>query len=217
MAKLWQFSQGRPKAPFCEKVQRRDQGNFLKNHTKSSPPFKNPTAQQMALSSNQYALVVQRMEKILAQKAVPKGPEWPSYGNFGKVTQNPHFLKKCKGGPKDIFQKSSKKRPSIKRANSTLAKKALSFNQNAVKVQRLEKILAQKAAPIMPEWPRYGNFCKVTQNPHFLKKFKGGTKGNFLKNRPESSPRLNGLRALCRKWHYPSISMHLKCEDWRRF
>ena len=34
------------------------------------------------------------MEKILAQKAVPKGPEWPSYGNLGKVTQNPHFQKK---------------------------------------------------------------------------------------------------------------------------
>ena len=44
MAKLWQFSQGPPKAPFCEKVQRGDQGKFFKNHPKSGPPFKNPTA-----------------------------------------------------------------------------------------------------------------------------------------------------------------------------
>ena len=43
------------------------------------------------------------MEKILAQKAVPKGPEWPSYGNLGKVTQNPHFLKKVKEGTKRNF------------------------------------------------------------------------------------------------------------------
>ena len=48
-------------------------------------------------------------------------------------------------------------------------------------MQRLKKILAQKAAPKLPEWPSYGNFRKVTQNPHFLKKCKGGTKGNFSK------------------------------------
>ena len=38
-----------------------------------------------------------------------------------------------------------------------------------------------KAALKVPEWPSYGNFCKVTQNPHFLKKCQGGTKGNFSK------------------------------------
>ena len=51
----------------------------------------------------------------------------------------------------------------------------------ALKVQSLDKILAQKAAPKVPEWPSYGNFCKVTQNPHFLKKCKRGAKGNFSK------------------------------------
>ena len=45
------------------------------------------------------------MEKILAKKAVPKGPEWPSYGNLGKVTQNPHFLKKFKEGTKRNLSK----------------------------------------------------------------------------------------------------------------
>ena len=48
-------------------------------------------------------------------------------------------------------------------------------------MQRLEKILAQNAAPKVLESPSYGNFRKVTQNPHFLKKCKGGTKGNFSK------------------------------------
>ena len=54
----------------------------------------------MALSSNLYAVKVQRLEKILGQKKVP---EWPSYGNLSKVTQNPHFLEKCKGGTKGNF------------------------------------------------------------------------------------------------------------------
>ena len=49
---------------------------------------------QMTLSSNKYALKVQGLEKILAQKAALKVPKWRSYGNFEKVTQNPHFLKK---------------------------------------------------------------------------------------------------------------------------
>ena len=49
------------------------------------------------------------MEKILAQKAVPKGPEWPSYGNLGKVTQNPHFLKKFKEGTKGNFSNIARK------------------------------------------------------------------------------------------------------------
>ena len=48
-------------------------------------------------------------------------------------------------------------------------------------MQRLEKIFAQTAAIKVLEWPSYGNFRKVTENPHFLKKCKGVTKGNFSK------------------------------------
>ena len=63
----------------------------------------------MALNSNYYALIAPRLEKILAQTPAPKVPEWPSYGNLGKVTQNPHFLKKCKGGTKENFSKITQK------------------------------------------------------------------------------------------------------------
>ena len=53
--------------------------------------------------------------------------------------------------------------PSLKRPKSTLAQMALSSNQYALEVQRLDKILAHKAAPEVPEWPSYGNFRHVTQ------------------------------------------------------
>ena len=43
------------------------------------------------------------------------------------------------------------------------------------------RLWGKKVAPKVPEWQGYGNFCKVTQNPHFLKKCKRGTKGNFSK------------------------------------
>ena len=63
----------------------------------------------MALPSNLYAFKVQTLENILAQTAAPNVLEWPSYGNFCEVTQNPHFLKKCKGGTKGTFSKIAQK------------------------------------------------------------------------------------------------------------
>ena len=67
----------------------------------------------------------------------------------------------------------------LEKAKSTLAQ--VELYSNVLKVQRLEKILAQLAALKVPEWPSYGNLSKVNQNPLFLKKCKGGTKGNFSK------------------------------------
>ena len=63
----------------------------------------------MPLSPNYYALKAQRLEKILAQKAAPKMPEWQSYCNFRKVTLNPHFVKRCKEGTKGNFSKIAQK------------------------------------------------------------------------------------------------------------
>ena len=87
----------------------------------------------------------------MAKTAAPKVPEQPSYGNFGKVTQNPHFVKKYKGGTKGNFSKIA------------------------------IFIFAQTAAPKVLEWPSYGNFREVIQNPHFLKKTNGGSKENLSK------------------------------------
>ena len=53
--------------------------------------------------------------------------------------------------------------PSVKRNKRTLMKMALSSIQYAIKVQTLDKILAHKAAPKVPEWPSYGNFGEVTK------------------------------------------------------
>ena len=80
----------------------------------------------------------------------------------------------------EVFQKSPKRKPSLKRPNSTRAQVALSSKDCTIIVKRLEMILAKTAAPNVPEWPSYGNFCRVTQNPHFQKKCKGGRKGNFV-------------------------------------
>ena len=44
MAKLWKFSQGHPKPAFSEKVQRGDQGKFIKNRPKRWSRLKGPKA-----------------------------------------------------------------------------------------------------------------------------------------------------------------------------
>ena len=60
-------------------------------------------------------------------------------------------------------------------------------------------------------------FLQGHPKPAFSKKVQRGEQEKFFKNRPKSSPRLNGPKANWRKWHYPLSSTHLKCKDWRTF
>ena len=125
MAKLWQFLQGYPKPAFSVKVQRGDQAKFFKNRPKSSPRLKGPKAHWRKWH---YPLIctnfkVQTLENILAQTAAPKVPEWPSYGNFREVIENPHFLKECKGGTRgNFFKNRSKSKPRLKGRKALLRK-----------------------------------------------------------------------------------------------
>ena len=85
---------------------------------------------------------------------------------------------------------------------------ALSFNYNALKVQRIEIILALTTAPKVPRWQCNGNFLQAHPKPEFSERVQRGDQGKFFKHRPKSSFRLKGPNALLRQWHYPLISMH---------
>ena len=84
-------------------------------------------------------------------------------------------------------------------------------------MQRLEKILAQKAAPKSARMAKLWQFLQGHPKPAFSKKVQRRDQGKFFKNRPKSSHRLKGLKALWRKWHYLLIRMHLLCKYWRGF
>ena len=60
-------------------------------------------------------------------------------------------------------------------------------------------------------------FLQGHPKPAFSEKVQRGDQGKFFKNRPKSSLRLKGRKALCRKWHYLRTSMFLRWKDWRRF
>ena len=117
----------------------------------------------------------------------------------------------------EIFQKLPKRQPSLKKPISSLAQVALSSNQYALNVQRMEMILVQTTAPKVPGWASDGNFLQGHPKPAFSKKVQRGDQQKFFKNRPKSSPLLKGLKALCCKQNYRLHNMHLNCKDWKRF
>ena len=59
-------------------------------------------------------------------------------------------------------------------------------------------------------------FSQGHPKPAFSEKVQRGDQGKFFKNRPKSSPRLKGPKALWRKLNYTLIKMHLKCKNWRK-
>ena len=60
-------------------------------------------------------------------------------------------------------------------------------------------------------------FLQGHPKPAFSKKVQKRDQKKFFKNRPKSSPRLKGPKALWRKWHSTLISMHLNWKDWKKF
>ena len=62
---------------------------------------------------------------------------------------------------------------------------AFSSNWHAVKLQGLKKILAQKAAPKVPNGQVYSIFARSPQ-PAYSEKVQRRDQGKFFKNRPKS-------------------------------
>ena len=85
---------------------------------------------------------------------------------------------------------------------------ALSSNQYAVKLQKLEKILAETAAPKVPEWPKLWQYSQRHPKPAVPETVQRLDQGKFFQTRPKSIPPLKGPTELWRKWHYPHITMH---------
>ena len=153
---------------------------------------------------------MQRLQKILAEKADPKVPEWLSYGNSRKVAQKPHFVKKCKGRTRENFSKITQKvaLPSKTQqhsgANGIILK--LVCNYSAKTGKDFGAKSGSKRAPMAKLW----QFLRGHSKPAFSKKEERGDQGKFFNNLPKSRPRLKGPKAHFRKWHYPLNSMHLK-------
>ena len=183
MAKLWQFSQGHPKPAFSEKVQRGDQGKFFKNRPKSSPRLKGPEA---LWRKCHYPLISKHLtckdwKRFWRKKRLQKCPNGQVMAIFAR-SPKPAFAEKVQRGDQGKFFKNRpKSSPRLKGPKALWRKWHYPLISMHLKCKDWKRFLRKNTSPKVPEWPSYGNFRKVTQNPHFLKKCKGGTKGNFLK------------------------------------
>ena len=179
MAKLWQFSRGHSKPAFSEKVQRGDQKKFFKNRPKSKPRLKGRKA---LLRKGYYPLIImhlraktgddfraKRLWKCPNDQVMAILPRSPKTRIFWKSAN----LKFFKNRPKSTLR--------LKGPKALCPKWHYPPTCMLLRCKDWRRFLAQMAAPKVPERRSYGTFCKVTQNPHFLKKCKVGTKVSFSK------------------------------------
>ena len=171
----------------------------------------------MALFSNLYALKLQRLEKILRQTTGSKSARMAKLWQFRQGHPKAVFSEKVQRGDEEKFFKDRPKNSSHLKGPTALWPKwhypVISMQLKSKNWKKLWRKNSSKSARKAKLW----QFLKGHPKPAFSKKVQRGDQGKFLKNGKKSSPRLKGLKALWRKWHYPLISMHLKCKDWRRF
>ena len=148
------------------------------------------TLPQVSSSINQYGIKVQSSANIVPQTATIKVPAIPSTDQFRKDTKIGHFLKFFKGGTKG---KSLKKKAELAGSKNTLPQVSSSINQYGIKVQSSANIVPQTATIKVPAIPSTDQFRKDTKIGHFLKFFKGGTKGKSLKKKAELAGSKNTL------------------------
>ena len=149
------------------------------------------------------------MEKTLAQKAALKVPEWSCYANSRKVTQNPHFLKKCKGASQGKFFKNRPKSSLPLKGPKALCRK-WHYPQTSMllRCKDWRRFWRRRRLKKCPNGEVMAIFARSPKTRVFIKSAKGD-QGKFLKNGTKSGPCLKGLKELWRKWHFPLISMHL--------
>ena len=183
MGKLWQLSQGHPKPAFSQKVQRGDQKKFFKNRPKSSPRLKGPKALWHKWHSTLISMYLKWKDwrRFWRKRRLQNCPNCQVMAIFARLPKTHIFWKSARGGPREIFQKLPKSSPRLEGPKALWRKWHYPLVCKQLKGKDWRRFSGKKAAPKLSEWPSYGNFRKDTQNPHFLKKCKGGTKSNFSK------------------------------------
>ena len=163
----------------------------------------------MSLSSKLYPFIMQRLKKSLAQKAAPNRPEWPSYGNFCNVIQDPHILKKSKRGTKGNFSKIAQKVAHVWKAQKHSGANNIILYLVCTWSAKTAKDFGAKSGSKSSRMAKIWQFSQSHPKAPFSKKVQRGDQGKFFKNRPKSGPPFKNPTALWRKWHYPVNSMHL--------
>ena len=119
-----------PKSRIFWKVKRGDQDKFFKNHLKSSHWLKGPKA---LWRKWQYPLISMHIncknwKRFWRKKQLQKRRNDQVMAILERSPKARIFWKSAKVGPGEIFQKSAKRMPSLKRPKSSLAQMAFYSN-----------------------------------------------------------------------------------------
>ena len=138
---------------------------------------------------------MQRLELILAQTTALKVPGSPSDGNFLQGHPKPAFCEKVQGEDKGKFFKNRLKSKSRLNGRKALLRKGY--------YPKTSMLLRCKDCKRF--WRRWRlqtlrQFLKGHPKPAFSEKVQRGDQGKCFKNRPKSSHRLKGPKALWSKW-----------------
>ena len=150
---------------------------------------------------------------MLAQTAALKAPELPSYGNSRKVTQKPHFLKKCKGGTKGNFLKIAQKDAFAEKAQKHTGANSIILLLVCAKSAKTGEDLGASSGSKRTRKAKLWQFWEGHPKPPFSENVQRGDQEKFFKNRPKSSLRFKRPTALWRKCHYPLNCIHVKCKN----
>ena len=183
MAKLWQFLQGHPKKAFSKKVERGNQGKIFKNRPKSSPRLKGPKGfwrkwHNPLISMH---LKTKDCERFWHKKRLKECPNCQVMAIFAWSPKTRIFWKSLKGGQGKFFKNRPKSSLRLKSSKALCRRWNYPQTTMLLRCKDWTRFWGKKAAPKVPERRSYGNFCKVTQNPHFLKKCKRGPNRDFSK------------------------------------
>ena len=135
----------------------------------------------------------------MAQTIAPKVSEWASYDNYRKVTQNLHFQKKCKGEAKRSFSKIAQKVALASKGKQHSGANVIILQIVSTYNAKTEEEFGAKSSSKTSRMTKLWQFLQRHPRPAFSEKLQRGHQGKFFKNRPTSSPRLKGPKALRRK------------------
>ena len=150
----------------------------------------------MSLSSKLYPLIKQILKNSLSQKAAPKRPEWPSFGNFRNVTQDPHFLKRCNGGTKVNFSKIAQLVALVWKAQKHSGTNNIILHLVCTWSAKTAKDFGAKSGSKSSRMAKLWQFSQGHPKAPFSEKVQRGDQGKFFKNRPKSGPPFKNPKAL---------------------
>ena len=149
-------------------------------------------------------------KRFWRKKGLQRAPEWPSYNNFRKVSQNLHFfLKKCKEGTKGRVSKIAQKVAHVWKAQKHSGANNIILYLVCAWSAKTAKDFGAKSGCKSARMAKLWQFLQGHPKAPFSKKVQRGDQRKFFKNRPKSCSPFKNPTALWRKWHYPVNSMRL--------